>query len=165
MVDAWPAPQLDAGQPGARFRELLPLLTCRSLTLQTRDKIFTSCVQSVLTYASECWGLRKEERTELFRNDHAMVSWIRSVKTNDKVDTATLHNRLGIPDLESILHYNRLTWLAHVHHSQSWTKWCQIIEVEGRASRERPRKTWSDTIKEDMLACGLTMEMAGNRDV
>ena len=147
MVDACPASQLDAGQPGARFRELLPLLTCRSLTLQTRGKIFKSCVRSVLPCASECWGLRKEERTSLLCNDCAMVRWIWGVKTNNNVDTATLHNRLGIPDLDSIQGYNRMRWLGHVHHSQSWTKWCLTIEVKGRASRGRPRKTWSDTIK------------------
>ena len=148
----------------SKFSELLPLLTCRSLTLRTRGNIFTTYVRSVLTYGSECWSLRKDERNRLLRNERAMVRWVCGVKPGVEVDTAALYNRLAIPHLDAALRYSRLRWYGHVTRSQSWIQRCQTLDVAGRASAGRPRKTWNDSVKEDLRACRLNSDLTWNRD-
>ena len=39
-----------------KFRELLPILTCRGLFLKSRGYAFNACVRSVLLYVSETWA-------------------------------------------------------------------------------------------------------------
>ena len=43
-----------------KFRELLPLLTLRGLSHLTKDKLYASCVRSVMLYGSETWAVKAE---------------------------------------------------------------------------------------------------------
>jgi hypothetical protein len=33
----------------------------------------------------------------------------------------------------------------------NWVKKCMYLEVEGKKSRGRPRKTWGEVVRKDML--------------
>ena len=147
-----------------KFRELLPILTCRSLCLLTRGNVFNIYVRSVLLHASECWALRNEDRTRLERNDRSMIRWICGVRVKDKVSMASLYERLGIPSLDAALRRNRLRWFGHVERSDTWIKRCTAILVEGDAGRGRPRKTWRETIEDDLRSWRLTSDMVYDRD-
>ena len=147
-----------------KFRELLPILTNRSLSLHTRGSIYTTCVRSVMLYSSECWPIRNQECARLYQNERAMIRWVCGVPTNSVVDTTTLYVRLNITHLDTTLRCNRLCWFGHVRRSQSWTKKCQSLEVEGRVGMGRPRQTWMDNIKEDLQTWNLTADVADNRD-
>ena len=147
-----------------KFRELLPLLTNRAISLQTRGRIYTACVRSVMLYASECWALRNDEHNRLIRNDRAMVRWICGIKPKDKISTPSLYQRLNIPHLDNTLRCNRLRWAGHVHRSQTWTGGCLSLVVEGRRGKGRPRKTWRDVINEDLRFLNLSLDMAEDRD-
>jgi len=148
----------------SKFRELLPLLTNRAISLNTRGRIYSSCVRSVMLYASECWALRNDELARLIRNDRAMLRWICGIKPDEEVHTHTLCDRLNIPYLDVTLRYNRLRWAGHVHRSQSWTGRCQSLQIDGRRGTGRPRKTWNDTINEDLQTYNLSLDMAEDRD-
>ena len=62
------------------FRELLPILSNRSISLQQRGYMYRACVRSVLLYASETWALKNEDLYRLERNRNSMIRWICSVK-------------------------------------------------------------------------------------
>ena len=47
------------------FRELLPMLTCRGISLKTRGFHYNACVRSVMLYASETWPATKEDLTRI----------------------------------------------------------------------------------------------------
>ena len=38
-----------------KFSELLPLITNQVISLNSRDKVYNSCICSVMLHASECW--------------------------------------------------------------------------------------------------------------
>ena len=63
-----------------KFRELLPILTCRGLSLKSRGHAYDACVRKVMLYASETWPVTKEDVTRLHRNNMMMVRWICSSK-------------------------------------------------------------------------------------
>ena len=44
-----------------KFRDLLPVLTCRGLSLMVRGYAYNACVCSVLLYASETWAATQED--------------------------------------------------------------------------------------------------------
>ena len=61
-----------------------------------------------MLYTSECWAPRKKDRTQLERNDKAMVRWISRVKVQDQISTDTPQESLCIPHLDTIMHKNFL---------------------------------------------------------
>ena len=147
-----------------KFRELLPILTNKSISPKTRGRIYTACVRTVMLYACECWAPRSDDRSRLERNDKAMVRWICGVKVDDQISTASLYERLGIPHIQQVSRQHRLRWAGHVHRSTSWTNRCQRIEVAGSKRKGRPRKTWTETVREDLQTLNLTLDMAEDRD-
>ncbi len=146
-----------------KFRELLPILTCRSLSLGIRGKVYNACVRSVLQYASECWALRRDDLMRLIRNDRAMIRWICGVKMSDHICMESLLGRLGVASLELVLRRHRLRWFGHVQRSDSWIKRCTTLDVEGVVGRGRPKKSWRGTIDTDLRAWQLSEDMVFDR--
>ena len=55
-----------------KFRDLLPILTCRGLSLKSRGYAYNACLRSILLYASETWAATQEDVSRLNRNDMMM---------------------------------------------------------------------------------------------
>ena len=50
-----------------KFRELAPILTSRGASLKVKGKVYSACVQCVMTYGSETWPMRVEDMRHLER--------------------------------------------------------------------------------------------------
>ena len=146
-----------------KFRELLPLLTNRYITIKTHGKIFNVCVRSVLLYGSECWAMRKEDKARLERNDRAMLRWICGVKISDRVSLDSLYQRLGIAPLTTLLRSRRLRWFGHVSRSDGWINQCRKFDARGKRGKGRPRKSWNDVIQDDINSWNLNKDNALDR--
>ena len=48
-----------------KFRQLVPLLTNREMSLIRRCKLYGSCVRSSMLHGSETWPVRKENEVAL----------------------------------------------------------------------------------------------------
>jgi len=91
-----------------KFRQLVPLLTNRDISLIRRGRMYSSCVRSSMMHGSETWPVRKENEVSLQRAEMRMVRWMCSVKLKDRVPSKELRERLGIDDIILILQQNRL---------------------------------------------------------
>jgi len=76
-----------------------------------------------------------------------------------------LRERLGLDDIITVLHQNRLRWYGHVLRKEhnDWVKKCMECEVEGAGRGGRPKGTCRETMERDCWACGLNMEDAEDR--
>ena len=68
-----------------KFRQLVPLLTNKDISLIRRGKLYSSCVRSSMLHGSETWPVRKENEMALQRAEMRMVRWICGVKLKDSV--------------------------------------------------------------------------------
>ena len=84
-----------------KFREILPILTARVLSLKTCGRIYSTYIRPVLLYASECWAPTVENVNKLQRNDRAMIRWICNVRLKHRVSSASLLEKLCITDIKS----------------------------------------------------------------
>jgi len=91
-----------------KFRQLVPLLTNRDISLIRRGRLYSSCVRCNMLHGSETWPVRKENNVALERAEMRMVRWMCSVKVKDRVPSKELRERLGIDDIILILQQNRL---------------------------------------------------------
>jgi len=97
-----------------KFKQLIPLLTNKDISLIRRWRLHSSCVRSSMLHGSETWPVRKENEVALQRAEMRMVRWMCNVKIKDRVTNKELREGLGIDDIILVLQKNRLQWYGHV---------------------------------------------------
>jgi len=107
-----------------KFRQLVPLLTNRDISLIRTGRLYSSCVRSSMLHGSETWPVRKENEVALQRAEIRMVRWMCNVKVKDRVPSKELRERLGIDDIILILQQNTLRWYGHVLRKED-TDWAK----------------------------------------
>ena len=90
-----------------KFRQLVPLLTNKDISLIVRERLYSSCVQSSMLHGSEKWPIRKENDVALQRAEMRMVRRMCGVKLQDRVPSKGLRQRLRLDDIISVLQQNR----------------------------------------------------------
>jgi len=63
-----------------KFRQLVPLLTNREISLIRRGRLYSSCVRSSVLHISETWPVRKENEVALQQAEMRIVRWMCNVK-------------------------------------------------------------------------------------
>ena len=59
-----------------KFRQLVPLLTNRDISLIRRGRLYSSCVRNSMLHGSETWPVRKENEVALQRTEMRMVGCV-----------------------------------------------------------------------------------------
>ena len=127
-----------------KFRQLLPLLANRHLSLLTKGRVYSTCVRKAMLHAAETWPVTVSKLNRFRRNDLAMVRWMYNIKTNDNVCAHSLLSKLGIQDVEVVLRTSRMRWFGHVEHSVGWISQMQKLDLDTCKKPGRPKKTWNE---------------------
>ena len=72
--------QTRSGTGWNKFRQLVPLLTNKDISLTVRGRLYICCVRSSMLHGSETWPVRKENEVALRREQMRMVRWMCDVK-------------------------------------------------------------------------------------
>jgi len=136
-----------------KFRQLVPLLTNKDISLKVTGRLYSGCVRSSMLHGSKSWPVRKENAVALQRAEMRTVRWMCGVKLQDRVPSKGLTERLGLYDIILVLQQNRLRWYGHVvwKEDNDWVKKCTEYEVEGVRPRGWPKKLgerlWKNTAR------------------
>jgi len=76
-----------------KFRNLVPLLTNKDVSLIMRGRLYSSCVRSSMLHGSETWPVRKENVVALRRAEMRMVRWMCGIKLKDRFPMKELRER------------------------------------------------------------------------
>ena len=127
----------------SKFKQLVPLLTNKDVSLIMRGRLYSSCVRCSMLHGSETWPVMKENVVALQRAEMRMVRWMCGIKLIDRFPSKELRERLDIDDIALVLQQNRLCWYGHVLRKEDddWVKKCMEYEVEGPRPRGRPKRT------------------------
>jgi len=63
-----------------KFRQLIPLITNKDMSLIVRGRLHSSCVRCSMLHRSETWPIRKENEVDLQRAKMRMVRWMCGIK-------------------------------------------------------------------------------------
>jgi len=97
-----------------KFRQLVPLLKNKDISLIIKGRLYSSCVRSSMLHGSDSWPVRKENEVALQRAEMRMVRCMCGIKLKDRFPSKELRERLGIDDTALVLQQNRLRWYGHV---------------------------------------------------
>ena len=148
-----------------KFKELLPFLTSKAPSLKMKGKVYKACVRSGMLYGCETWATRADHVKKMETTEMRMIRWMCGASLADRQTNDTLRRRTGIEPVGVVMMRSRLRWFGHVERKEGtdWVKKCREVVVEGRAPVGRPRKTWQETVNEDMRQLGLTAADAQDR--
>jgi len=76
-----------------KFRQLVPSLTNKDISLIVRGRLYSSYVLSSVLHGSETWPVRKENEVALQQAEMRMVRWMHCVKLQDRVPSTGLRER------------------------------------------------------------------------
>jgi len=115
-----------------KFRQLVPLLTNKDISLIMRGRLYSSSVQSNTLHGSETWPVRKENEVALQRAELRMVTWMCGVKVIElqvkSWETRIRWHNLGITAKQVALVWTcvakRSQWLGEETYGV-WSGGCQ----------------------------------------
>ena len=104
----------------AKFKEISSNLTARGESYRIKGKILKACVQSVLTYETETWSMKKANLQSLERKEKMMVRWMCGVSLNDRKRSVDLYSLLGVQSVADVVRHDRFRWLGHLERIGVW---------------------------------------------
>jgi len=111
-----------------------------------------------MLHGSETWPVRKENMVALQRAEMTMVKLMCGIKLKDRLQSKELRERLGIDDI-ALVAAEQVRWYGHVlRKDDDWVKKCMEYEVEGPGPRGRPKRTWTEVVREDCQARKMNMK-------
>ena len=148
-----------------KFHELSAFLMSRATPLKLKGTVFEACVRSVMTYGSETWAMKTSYKEKFERADNAMIRKMCGARLSDRMRSEDLRKKLGLIEIDTILRRSRLRWFGHVQRrcGDDWIQRVRHFEVEGRRPAGRPRKTWQQTISEDLRTLRLDPALTSDR--
>ena len=145
-----------------KFRELSGTLCGKILSSKLKGRLYKACVRSVMSYGAECWSMKKADVRRMESTEMRMVRMMCGKTLRDKVPSIMLRERMGIEDIEEHLREYRLRWLGHLErmNPEDLVRRVRKENIVGRKKRGRPKKSWEDVVKEDMVKRNLKVEDA-----
>jgi len=102
-VDADAAVEARVRKRWYKFRQLVPLLTNKDVSLQMRGKLYRNCVLGCMLHGSETWSVKKENELTLLQGEMRMIRCMCGVKVTDRFMCSELRDRLGIDDIITVV--------------------------------------------------------------
>ena len=157
--------QLRIGAASRCSRALNRILKSRSLSKRTEIQVFTAIIRPILLYGCETWRMTKEMEHQIGVFERSIMRRIFGpVRDEETGEWRWRHNEdlhlmalAGIPAIGNILRSFRLRWACHVARMPAArTPRHVMLDVpQGRRPVGRPKKRWTDNLKEDLTALGV----------
>ena len=130
----------------------------KKLTIQTKIAVYRACAVSTLRYGSGSWTTYVGQEQRLNTVHMRCLRRILSIWWTDEVSNNEVLERADIPSMFTLLRKRRLRWLGHVHRMEDRRIPKDLLygELEsGSRPVGRPKPSFKDVCKRDMLATGL----------
>ena len=138
------------------FRMLNPVWKSQQYKLNTKLKLYRSCVLSTLLYGSECWRMIENDlcRLSSFHTKSlrkiARIFWPRYISNEDLLEQCQQET------METIIIRRRWRWIGHVLRKEqdAIPRVAVQLRPEGHRKRGRPKTTWRRTVEAEAAAMG-----------
>ncbi len=151
------------GKAAAVFRRMNNIWSSKTLNLDIKIRLYTTIVMSTAIYASETWKMTAKHTAKLDAFHQRCLRRILKVIRKDHVTNEEILKRTGQRRLRDIITERRLKFAGHMLRTSCTRPARTAITwrpADGKRKRGRPRRTWRDTVRDDLRARGETWEDA-----
>ena len=145
-----------------KWKEMSGVIYHKRMPRKLKVKLYKTVIRPVLTYGAETWTLRTKEENTLEATEMRMLRRLKRVTLLDHIRSEDIRKELDVDPIMEKIRAVRLRWFGHIVRmsKNNLVKLAWKMEVDGKRPVGRPRKRWSDNIKEDLSRRGLTKEDA-----
>ncbi|KAI8499356.1 hypothetical protein Bbelb_231200 [Branchiostoma belcheri] len=155
---------LRIGRASAAMASLDNVWSNRKLSLQTKLRLYNSLVLSILMYNAETWTLTATHELRVNAFDTRCLRRLLGIRWFDRVSNATLRDITKQPPLTSKIRLARLRLFGHIARAVPPLEPAALLRESAPTTwsrpRGRPRRTWCDQLKDDLLTVSLNLDTA-----
>ncbi|XP_021974416.1 uncharacterized protein LOC110869471 [Helianthus annuus] len=148
-----------------RWRAATGVLCDKRFPDKLKGKFYRVAIRPSMLYGTDCWAIKKIHARKLEVAEMRMLRWMCGHTRLDKIRNEVFRVRLGVACISDKIKEGRLRWFGHVRRRQM-TDPIRIVEtltIDGRRCRGRPKMTWNERIRQDLLDLHLFDDMVENR--
>ena len=137
----------------AAMTRLSTIWKSSSIGFLVKLKLYKSLVVSILLYGCESWTLTADLERRIQAFEHKCLRKLLHIshtehKTNEFVRQLVFILAGKQEPLLAVVKRRKLAWYGHISRHDTLSKTIFQGTVEGKRSRGRPRKSWSDNVKD-----------------
>jgi len=135
------------------IQTLNPLLWSPKIKLKTKMKIYTTVVEPILTYGSECWQITEKERQQIGIAEMDYLRRACRISKLEHIPNEEIRRKTGrIYNTVDTIETKQLSWYGHVMRmgEERWPKRVMNYRPPERRRRGRPALEWKEGIKNVM---------------
>ena len=113
----------------------------------------------------KCWPFKKAQVQRMRVAEMRMIGWICGHTRIDKIRNEVVRGKI-VASIEDKMREARFCWFGHIRRRprDAPVRRCEMMECpKYRRSRGRPKKSWSEVIRQDLKTLGLVEDMAHDR--
>ena len=130
----------------------------KKLTINTKVKVYHSCVLSTLLYGSEAWTLYSSQERKLNTFHMRCLRRLLGITWQDRIRNEDILERAGTRSMQCILKQKRLHWLGHICRMEDGRIPKDLLFGElatGARPTGRPSLRFKDVCKRDLKDCAI----------
>ncbi|XP_050547614.1 uncharacterized protein LOC126909240 [Daktulosphaira vitifoliae] len=150
------------------YYALEKLFKSKLLSRRSKERLYSSFLRPVLTYACETWSTTKgdEEKMACFERK-VLIRIYGPILENEVCRRRTNREIQKIyrkPGINAFLMSKRIKWAGHVWRSNGILKKALEGKINGKRPRGRPRQRWIDRVNDDLNKYNQEVTIADSVD-
>ena len=132
-----------------------------------KGKIYKTVIRPVMLYGSETWTMLENDTRKAATAETRMLRWSTGKTLKDRVRNEVTLAKVKVRKIEDKLRAQRLRWFGHVERRDNdyCGKLASNVQVQGGKRKiGGQRRRWRDVIKNDMITCETSKNIAQDRD-
>ena len=146
------------GKARTAFLLLSNIWRTKSISKETKIRLFTSNVQSVLLYGAESWRITKSSQNRIQTFINSCLRKILGIHWPDRISNEDLWKRTNQQPIDVTIGRRKWSWIGHTLRKEPncITRQALTWNPQGRRKRGRPKNTWRRDLQADVQRTGLT---------
>jgi hypothetical protein len=118
-----------------------------------------------MLYGTEYWAAKTQHTHRMKVAEMRMLRWICGYTIKDKIRNEVIRQKLNVAPIDEKMRARRLQWFGHVKRRSMMApvRRTETFASGGRRRRGRPKKSWRETIRQDMASLKLRESMVFDR--
>ena len=142
--------------------QLAPLLKHPNIPMTTKLQMINTIFIPTLTYQCQTWTMNKTLEQRITTCKMRCLRRAVNKTRRDKIRNSVIREMVGTTDVMHHIEHQRIKWFGHLMRlpTQHPAQRAYIMKFNGNKARGRPRKTWTDGVKETLTAHGIPLTQA-----
>ncbi|XP_070050175.1 uncharacterized protein [Nicotiana tomentosiformis] len=140
----------------------------KKVPLKLKGKFYRVVVRPAMLFGAECWAAKNSHTQKMKTAEIRMLRWMCGHTRLDKIRNEDIQKKVSVAPMDDKMREVMLRWFGHVRRRSidAPVRRCGRLTLAGiMKGRGRPKKYWSEVIRQNMARLQISEDMALDRKV